>query len=98
MTGGAIAFATVLEGNERHILSNTFHFPSSTLQDGIFQVFVIRQPCSRLALLPILLDIKNWTHFELAEMIACTAYRLDPSDESKSFNDLDGEVVETGRI
>ena len=31
-------------------------------------------------------------------MIACTAYRLDPSDESKSFNDLDGEVVESGRI
>ena len=101
MTGRAIAYATVSEGNERCIFSNAFHSPSSTLQDDIFQVFVIHQPCSRLALLAILLDIEIGTHFETsehAEMTTCTAYRLDPADERKSFNDLDGEVVESGRI
>ena len=66
--------------------------------NGNFQVFVIRQPCSRLGLLPILLDIENGTHFERAAMITCTVYLLDPTDESKSCTDLDDEVVESGRI
>lgn len=84
-----------------HAATNTFHSPSSTLQDGVFQIFIIRKPCSRLALLPILLGMEHGTHFESsehAELISCVAYRLDPADSKASYNDLDGEVVESGRI
>ena len=36
-------------------------------------------------------------HHDKAEIVQCTAYRLDPL-VGGSFNDLDGEVVECGRI
>lgn len=32
-----------------------------------------------------------------AEFISCTAYRLEPISEG-SYNDLDGEVIESGPV
>jgi diacylglycerol kinase family enzyme len=47
----------------------------------------------------ILLGLETGSHADLpqAEFIECSAYRLEPITEG-SYNDLDGEVIETGPI
>lgn len=47
----------------------------------------------------ILLGFETGSHVNIpqAEFIACTAYRLEPITNG-SFNDLDGEVIESGPI
>lgn len=47
----------------------------------------------------MLIDMEtgNHTKYKNAEFFDCVAFRLDPSNEC-SFNDVDGEVVEPGRI
>ena len=47
----------------------------------------------------VLLAIDEGKHIEVpgSEVIECVAYRLDPTTAG-SFNDLDGEVVESGPI
>ena len=54
---------------------------------------------SRLRLLFILLSLESGGHFGMdgAEFISCTAYRLEPTSEG-SYNDLDGEVIESGPV
>lgn len=54
---------------------------------------------SRLRLLLILLALESGGHVDMegAEFISCTAYRLEPITEG-SYNDLDGEVIESGPI
>lgn len=57
------------------------------------------QPCSKLELIKILLSAEHGTHIKYpkAEFFRCVAFRLDPIS-SGSFNDIDGEVVQPGRI
>lgn len=45
----------------------------------------------------MLLAMDTGKHIEMegAEYIACTAYRLEPQG---SYNDLDGEVIESGPV
>ena len=47
----------------------------------------------------ILLGLENGDHVDMdgVEYIKCTAYRLEPITPG-SFNDLDGEVIESGPI
>ena len=47
----------------------------------------------------ILIDMEkgNHTSYERAEFYDCAAFRLDPLSAG-SYNDVDGEVVEAGRI
>jgi diacylglycerol kinase family enzyme len=54
---------------------------------------------SRLAMAKVLLGLENGSHVDMpqAEFIECSAYRLEPITKG-SFNDLDGEVIESGPI
>ena len=47
----------------------------------------------------MLIEMENGQHtsYKNAEFFDCVAFRLDPISEG-SFNDVDGEVVEPGRI
>lgn len=50
-------------------------------------------------MLMILLGLEHGTHVDMdaVEFIDCTAYRLEPISPG-SFNDLDGEVIESGPV
>lgn len=82
-----------------HASVTTLQSPHSKLQDGVFNILVVRKPCSRWELMKILLGLESGTHVKnpKAEFYKCVSYRLDPQTEG-SFNDIDGEVVEPGRI
>jgi len=47
----------------------------------------------------MLIGMENGSHasYKKAEFYDCVAFRLDPISKG-SYNDLDGEVVESGRI
>ena len=47
----------------------------------------------------ILLAMENGGHGSMpgVELVKCTAYRLEPLTPG-SFNDLDGEVIEAGKV
>ena len=57
------------------------------------------RPCSKFELLKILIGLETGSHVSSpeAEFIDCVAFRLDPIS-SGSFSNVDGEVVEPGRI
>ena len=54
---------------------------------------------SRLRLALILLSMEHGGHVGMngVEFVKCSAYRLEPITNG-SFNDLDGEVIESGHI
>lgn len=91
-----------------HASMNVHQSPSSQLQDGVFQILVVRGPAgrSRWTLARILLGLDSGQHVHVpgVEVVTCRAYRLEPlvssskSSPSASFNDLDGEVIESGPI
>ena len=60
---------------------------------------VSRGNVSRLRAALILIGLEHGGHAEMdaVEFIKCSAYRLEPISTG-SFNDLDGEVVESGPI
>uniref|UniRef100_A0A7S1FT61 DAGKc domain-containing protein n=1 Tax=Corethron hystrix TaxID=216773 RepID=A0A7S1FT61_9STRA len=74
--------------------------PHSRIDDGVFQVLIMRQPVSRLDLVNVFLSLENGGHVNhpKVEFIKCVAFRLDPADPKMSINDLDGEVVQAGKI
>lgn len=82
-----------------HASMSTNQSPNSRMQDGIFQVMMIRKRPSRATLLKILLAVSNGAHLDIdgVEFVQCTAYRLEPLSPG-SFNDVDGEKVEDGPI
>lgn len=71
--------------------------PHSRLQDGVIRIFIVRKPISRYRATRMLLAMDTGKHIEVegAEYISCTAYRLEPQG---SYNDLDGEVIESGPV
>jgi sphingosine kinase len=76
------------------------HSPRSRLQDGIFQVLVVRgDNISRYRLTRILLGLETGSHVDMpgAEFVECVAYRLEHLSPG-SFNDIDGEHVEDGDV
>jgi sphingosine kinase len=82
-----------------HASMSNHQSPSSRLNDGVFQILVIRSGVSKLRLIQILLGLSSGTHVTVPgmEVIECVAYRLEPLT-SGSYNDIDGEVVEDGPI
>uniref|UniRef100_A0A7S4EE35 DAGKc domain-containing protein n=1 Tax=Pseudo-nitzschia australis TaxID=44445 RepID=A0A7S4EE35_9STRA len=76
-----------------------FHAPPCKLNDGMFQIMIVRGNVSRLRLGLILLSMEHGGHFGMSgvEFIECSAYRLEPISRG-SYNDLDGEVIESGPI
>ena len=88
-----------------HTSYNVFSSPSSTLADGLFYIIFIRSSCTRYNLLKFLLQLESGTHIHVdgVEIIPCVAFRIEPIREEgeinwRSFNDVDGEVVEHGPI
>jgi len=92
-----------------HPSYNVMNSPNSTLDDGLFRVFIIRKPCTRWNLAKMCLQLENGEHLSTPglEVINCTAYRLEPATSTaaedgvtacKGINVLDGEVVESGII
>ena len=69
------------------------------MQDGVFQILVVRGQISRYRMARILLGFEDGSHENMpgVEWIECTAFRLEPLTEG-SFNDLDGEAIESGPI
>ena len=82
-----------------HAGVNTFSSPPSRIDDGIFQILVVRGKWSRYQMTLLLLALETGTHIRspAAEFIECVAYRLEPIT-SGSYNDLDGEEIEPGPI
>jgi len=81
--------------------------PKSKLTDGIFRIMIVRGSCSRYALAKILITMGNGSHENIdeCEFVECIAFRLEPLTKStskgakeSSYNDLDGEVIESGPI
>jgi diacylglycerol kinase family enzyme len=84
-----------------HTSYDVFSSPLSKLNDGLFHILLIRKSCSRYNLLKVLLRLENGTHIHTkgVEIIPCVAFRLEPLEGKwRSFNDVDGEVVEQGPI
>jgi len=83
-----------------HAAMHTYHSPPSNLQDGSFQVLVVKgSGISRYRMARILLGLETGSHVGMpgAEFVECVAYRLEHLT-SGSFNDIDGEHVEDGPI
>jgi sphingosine kinase len=82
-----------------HASENTFHAPPCKLQDGVFQILIVRKNISRFRMAMLLLGLETGTHVNKdgLEIVECVAYRLEPTTPG-SFNDLDGEVIESGPI
>lgn len=80
-----------------HSSVRTFSSPPSTIDDGVFQILVVRGKWSRYQVALLLLALEAGTHVNspAAEFIECVAYRLEPTG---SFNVLDGEVIERGPV
>jgi len=65
----------------------------------VFQILLVRGNVSRYRMARILLGLETGSHINMpgVELIACTAYRLEPL-VAGSYNDLDGEVIEEGPL
>ena len=75
--------------------------PPKRFGDGVFHVMLMRRRnCTRYRLARVLLGYTTGSHVDLPglEWITCTAYEWIPEKADVSFNDLDGEVVERGRV
>lgn len=79
-----------------------YHSPPSKLNDGIFQIMLIRgKNLSRLRITMIMLGLETGSHVGMngCEFIECSAFRLVPYEGQRiSKNDIDGEPVEDGPI
>ena len=78
---------------------HSFISPKSHMEDKVFQMMIVRGDVSRLRMARILLGLETGSHVDMpkVEFFAASAYRLEPLSKG-SFNDLDGEVVESGPI
>ncbi|CAJ1914332.1 unnamed protein product [Cylindrotheca closterium] len=82
-----------------HAAEKTHNSPNCKLNDGVFEILVVRENISRLRMAMILLGLDSGDHANMpgVEFIRCSAYRLEPITPG-SFNDLDGEVIEAGPV
>jgi sphingosine kinase len=83
-----------------HAACRTHQSPNSQIQDGLFQVFMVRgSAISRLRMALILIGMETGAHVQYpqAEFIDCCAYRLEPI-APVGISVLDGEVIEEGPI
>lgn len=87
---------------EPYIASDCFIAPSSTLNDGIIWLTVIRSGASRQELFKFLIGLSSGTHIpatpnEYIRMIPVTAFRIEPTGTRGQMT-VDGEAVEYGPI
>ena len=79
------------------ILTHTIIYGHAAILDWFG--LVGRKPVSRWNMVKILLSLEKGSHVndEKVEFYECVSYRLEPMT-SGSFNDLDGEHIESGPI
>lgn len=83
-----------------HASEGNYTSPPSHIEDGVFQIMLIRgNNVGRLALATILLSLDSGGHaiHPNVEFVTCVAYRLEPLTKG-SYNDLDGEIIESGPV
>ena len=82
-----------------HASMNNFQSPNSRMDDGVFQICIIRAGPNKFRLFQVLLGLESGAHVNVPglEFVECVAYRLEPLSPG-SHNDLDGEVIESGPI
>jgi sphingosine kinase len=83
-----------------HASEGNYSSPPSHIQDGVFQIMLVRgRHVGRLALATILLSLDSGGHatHPAVEFVTCVAYRLEPLSTG-SYNDLDGEIIESGPV
>jgi sphingosine kinase len=82
-----------------HASEGTYSSPPSTIQDGVFQIMLLRGNVGRVAMASVLLSLDSGGHatHPAVEFVECVAYRLEPLVKG-SYNDLDGELIESGPI
>jgi diacylglycerol kinase family enzyme len=83
-----------------HASEGNYSSPPSQIQDGVFQIMLVRgRNVGRLALASILLSLDSGGHatHPAVEFVPCVAYRLEPLTKG-SYNDLDGEIIESGPV
>jgi sphingosine kinase len=85
-----------------HAAEGSYHSPPSHMQDGVFQIMLLRagnRNVGRLSIATVLLSLASGSHatHPAVEFVECVAYRLEPLVEG-SYNDLDGEVIESGPV
>ena len=85
-----------------HASEGTYHSPPSHIQDGVFQIMLLRagnEHVGRWSIASVLLSLASGSHatHPAVEFVECVAYRLEPLAEG-SYNDLDGEVIDSGPV
>lgn len=81
--------------------ASTYNYssPPSTMNDGVFQIMVVRGSLSRYRLALILLGLNTGAHADMygVEWIACTEYQLQvhPAKKRTSYFNIDGENIST---
>lgn len=73
-----------------------------SLKSVVCSILACSHPCSRLKLIQMFLQMEKGTHINVncgLQIIDCAAYRLEPlGDKRRSYNDLDGERIESGIV
>ena len=93
---------TIWASHVSHASYDLHNSPQSKIDDGVFEIMVLKYPISRLKLIQVFLDIetgKHVQHKDVISFLSCVAYRWEPSSSTRqSYNNVDGEVVEAGPI
>lgn len=100
-------FLMVHAVSQTHISSDCFFAPSSSLNDGVIWLCIIRGGASRKELLKFFLGMSTGTHLpnvpsEYIKMIPVMAFRIEPivdsTEEKYGHLTVDGEKVEYGPV
>lgn len=100
-------FLMVHAVSQTHISSDCFFAPSSSLNDGVIWLCIIRGGASRKELLKFFLGMSSGTHLpvvpsEYIKMIPVKAFRIEPiidsTEDKYGHLTVDGEKVEYGPV
>lgn len=95
-------FVMVHATYQTHLSLDCYFSPASKLNDGIIWLLVMKGGVSRAELTTFLIGMSNGTHLPKThnaniQMIACQAFRLEPSD-NKGIITVDGEQIKYGPV
>lgn len=95
-------FVMVHATYQTHLSLDCYFSPASKLNDGIIWLLVMKGGVSRAELTTFLIKMSDGTHLPQTpnaniQMIACQAFRLEPSD-NKGIITVDGEQIKCGPV
>lgn len=94
-------FITIWASHVTHASYDLHNSPQSKIDNGVFEIMLLKYPISRMKLIQVFLDFetgKHVRHKDVISTISCVAYRWEPAPPRQSYNNIDGEVVEPGPI